>query len=225
MRRIDSPEILDSPDCPPAEVETSLRDLCRINRWFGGVSTTRWLLERVARERRLNRLSMLNVASGIGEVPRLAARKLARKGIAVEVTSSDVKLSHLIEQPNSVVADGLALPFAEGSFDVVGCNLFAHHLAPDALACFVREGLRVSRHALLINDLVRDRRHLMLVYLGFALMRSHVSRVDGVASVKRAYVPKEIREIALGAFPTECQPRAEVSRHYLFRMGVIVWKG
>ena len=41
MQRVNTPEILDSNNCPRDEVDTSLQDLCRINRWFGGVTTTR----------------------------------------------------------------------------------------------------------------------------------------------------------------------------------------
>ena len=53
----------------------------------------------------------------------------------------------------------------------------------------------MARRAILINDLIRHPLHLALVYAGFPLMRSHISRVDGVASVRRAYEPGEIREI------------------------------
>jgi hypothetical protein len=100
--------------------------------------------------------------------------------------------------------------------------LFAHHLDPDSLRRFVKEALRVSRCAVLINDLVRHPMHLALVYVGFLLMRSHVSRVDGVASVRRAYVPEEMRQMLAPALAPG--QRIEVSSHYLFRMGVIVWK-
>ena len=48
MQRVNTPEILDSNTCPKDEVETSLQDLCRINRWFAGVATTRMLIEDVA---------------------------------------------------------------------------------------------------------------------------------------------------------------------------------
>jgi hypothetical protein len=75
-----------------------------------------------------------------------------------------------------------------------------------------------------INDLVRHPLHLALVYAGFPLMRSRVSRVDGVASVRGAYVPEEIREIIASAFPPGTAVQVEIFRHYLFRMGVTVWK-
>lgn len=221
MQRVNTEEILDSNLCPPAEAQTSLRDLCRINRWFGGVSTTRRLIERVAAKTGQKHFSMLEVASGFGEVPRLAAQRLARKGIRVDITDLDRVPSHLQQGHRALVADALALPFRDGSFDLVSCSLFAHHLNPSQLAAFGAEASRVSRNAVLINDLIRHPLHLMLVYAGFALMRSHVSRVDGVASVRRAYTPEEMRKI----LSQNSRGKIEVSCHYLFRMGVILWNG
>jgi ubiquinone/menaquinone biosynthesis C-methylase UbiE len=220
MRRVITPEILDSPDCPPDEAERSLRDLSRINRWFGGVSTTRRMIERVAAKTKQKRFSLLEVAAGHGEVPRIAAQQLSRKGIGLDITLLDCAPSHLLSGNRSVVADALALPFPDNSFDLVSSSLFAHHLEPDELARFVNEALRVSRVAVLINDLVRHPLHLALVYPGWLLMQSHVSRVDGVASVRKAYRPEEIRQILNGDFPA----RIDISRHYLFRMGALVWK-
>ena len=222
MQRIDSEEILDSDQCPAPERETSLRDLCRINRWFGGVGTTRNLIERVSASTGEKHFSMLEVAAGFGEVPRAAAAQLGEKGITLDITDLDRRGSHLRRGHRAVVADALALPFREESFDLVSCSLFAHHLDPSELAAFVNEGSRVSRCGVLINDLIRHPLHLALVYAGFSLMRSHVSRVDGIASVRRAYIPEEVREILTKG--TRTAGGIEISTHYLFRMGIIIWK-
>lgn len=48
MQRVDAPEILDSDDCSPADVQATLQDIGRVNRWFGGVATTQKMVERVA---------------------------------------------------------------------------------------------------------------------------------------------------------------------------------
>ena len=201
----------------------SLRDLCRINRWFGGVNTTRSLFEQVSSVTGQKQLSVLEVAAGFGEVPRRAAAQLTRKGISVEITDLDRMASHLSNGHRAVVADALALPFRDDRFDMVSCSLFAHHLTPAELTRFVEEGLRVCRRAVLINDLIRHPLHLGLVYAGFPLMRSYVSRVDGVASVRRAYTQAEVREI-LAPQTNAAAEKIEISTHYLFRMGVIVWK-
>jgi SAM-dependent methyltransferase len=222
MRRVNTPEILDSEECPPQEVAVSLRDLSRINRWFGGVSTTRKLIERVAAATGERHFSVLEVAAGFGEVPKIAAEQLARQGITLDLILLDLVPSHLLAGNRSVVADALAVPFPDGAFDLVSCSLFAHHLEPAELTCFAQEALRVCRRAVLINDLVRHPLHLALVYAGFAFMRSYVSRVDGVASVRRSYTPEEMRTILSDG--DHAHRTIEISRHYLFRMGVILWK-
>ena len=224
MRRVNKPELLDSDACPPAEAQKSLSDLSAINRRFGGVSTTRRLIERVGATTGEKSFSLLEVAAGFGEVPRLIAEQLTSKGIQLNASLLDLKLSHLLPGNSSIVADALALPFSDNTFDLVHCNLFAHHLQPDELMRFVRESFRVSRCAVLINDLVRHPMHLALVYACFPLMRSPISRHDGVASVRRSYVPSEMRRMIALAFNDDSPPRVEILRHFLFRMGVIVWK-
>jgi ubiquinone/menaquinone biosynthesis C-methylase UbiE len=223
MKRVDIPELLDSDACSPEDVQASLRDIGRVNRWFGGVATTQKLIEQVARVTRLRHFSVLEVAAGTGEVSQIVRENLARRGIALEITLLDRAWSHLPKRGGAIVADALALPFRDSAFDLVSCNLFAHHLEPDALARFAAEAFRVSRRAVLINDLVRNPLHLALVYAGFPLMRTAISRADGVASVRRAYVPEELRQvISSGTGPAA---RVDISRHFLFRMGAIAWKG
>lgn len=222
MHRVSAQEILDTDACPPVEVEASLRDICRINRWFGGIATTRSLIESVSVATGRKRFSVLEVAAGFGEVSKLAGHQLVNKGITLDVTDLDRARTHLLRGNRAVVADALALPFQDNSFDLVSCSLFAHHLEPDELARFTNEALRVTRCAVLINDLVRHPLHVALVYAGFPLMRSYVSRVDGLASVRRAYVPNEMRQILNSG--AQHDARLEISRHFLFRMGVIAWK-
>ena len=165
---------------------------------------------------------MLEVAAGFGEVSKIAGHQLKGKGISLNVTDLDRIHTHLVRGNRAVVADALALPFRDNSFDLVSCSLFAHHLQPAELAHFTGEALRVSRCAVLINDLVRHPMHVALVYAGFAVMRSYVSRVDGLASVRRAYVPHEMRQILSSAALPPAS--VELSRHFLFRMGAIAWK-
>ncbi len=230
MRRVDAPEILDSDACSAADVEDTLRDLGRVNRWFGGVATTQKMVERVAQVSGSKHFSLLEVAAGSGEVPQVVREKLARRGIGLDVTLLDRARSHLPGTANhtggnsGVVADALALPFADDAFDLISCSLFAHHLDEQRLEQFMREALRVSRRALLINDLIRHPLHLALAFAGFPLMRSRVAWLDGLTSVRRAYVPDEIRSMLAAVILANGGTRVEISRNYLFRMGVIVWK-
>jgi len=221
MKRSVTAELLDADLGTPQEIAASLRDLRHINDWFGGTRTTTMLLRRVARRAQLSRLSVLEVGSGLGDVPLVARGWLARQGIELQVTLLDRLWSHLPGGDTvSVSGDAMRLPFRNGAFDVVSCSLFAHHFEPPELLRFVIEALRVSRQAVLVNDLVRNRLHLALVYLGLPLFRSPITWNDAPASVRRAYTTSEMRSL-LAQVPAM---RLNISRHFLFRMGVLIWK-
>lgn len=220
MKRIPTAELLDVDAGTQQEVTSSLADLRFINRTFGGRSTTRSMVEVVAQSTGAQELSLLEVAAASGDVPRAASKTLADRGITLKVTLLDRSATHVGNGGRSVVGDALALPFRDASFDLVSCGLFAHHLPPDEVTRFVNESLRVSRYAVLINDLIRHPLHLAMVYAGWPLYRSRLTRHDAPASVRQAYTIPEMREM----LRTTTASRVDVTRHYLFRMGVIVWK-
>lgn len=220
MKRVPQLELLDTDRGTAREIATSLVDLRHTNDWFGGVATTVSMLEHVARLEKRRQLSLLDVAAGDGYVPLRARDVLSKRGLDVRITLLDRARSHLTSAAGAVVGDASFLPFAVDSFDLVSCCLFAHHLAPDQLKSFVKEALRVCRKAVLINDLIRRRLHLMLVYAARPLFRSPITRHDAVASVRQAYTINEVREM-LRDTPAA---RIEIRRHYLLRMGVIAWK-
>jgi ubiquinone/menaquinone biosynthesis C-methylase UbiE len=220
MKRVATPEWLDTDAGTPAEVAASLADLRRINRWFGGIASTGDLIGRVAREINQSSLSLLEVAAGSGYVLETARERLQHRGLSLQVTSLDRVPSHLTNGNRAVAGEARALPFRDSSFDLLTCNLFAHHLAPWELVQFVDEALRVCRVAVLIDDLVRHPLHLALVYAGIFLYRSRLTRHDAPASVRQAYTPEEMRALLA---PTRAA-RVEIHRYYLFRMGVVVWK-
>lgn len=221
MKRVVVPELLDSDAGTPREVERSIADLRMFNRAFGGVRAMSSLLRRVAGQRGLKELTWLDVAGSEGFMALETQKTLTRYGASVKPVVLDRASSHMNGQVPGVCGDALTLPFADNSFDAVGCSLFAHHLEPDDLVRFAREGLRVARHAFLIHDLVRHPAHLALSYLGFPLYRSRLTRHDAPASVRRAYTEREMRDILHGA---AADAAIEIERFYLYRMGVIVWK-
>lgn len=221
MKRRVIAEWLDDDLGTPQGIASSLGDLRHINDWFGGTRTTTSLLRLIAKETGKNELSLLEVGAGLGDVPLSAQRAVEKDGIRLQVTLLDRVWSHLPTNGTPAVAgDAMRLPFRDDTFDVLSCSLFAHHFEPDTLPLVVREALRVCRHAFLINDLIRNRLHLGLVYIGLPLFRSPITWHDAPASVRRAYTLNEMKSI-LAEVPAQ---RIDASRHFLFRMGVLIWK-
>jgi 2-polyprenyl-3-methyl-5-hydroxy-6-metoxy-1,4-benzoquinol methylase len=220
MKRVPIAELLDTDAGTADEIAGSLSDLWFINRAFGGVSTAQSLIRRVARANSLSKVSLLEVASGPGKVPAAVMERMQRDGIDLEISLLDRSRSHLNGSGRSVVGDAVELPFANDSFDIVSSTLFIHHLMPEDVRKFIGESLRVCRRAVLINDVIRSPLHLALVYAGLPLFRSRLTWHDAPASVRQAYTPEEMRDLVAGASAA----RVEISRHPLFRMGVIAWK-
>jgi ubiquinone/menaquinone biosynthesis C-methylase UbiE len=222
MKRRPMRELLDEDLGTPREIAASLRDLRWFNRWFGGLSTTRRLLESVQRLTGRTRFTLLEVACGDGYLMRTIANQLGGDGIQLDVTLLDRAASHLPGNGSmpKVSADALSLPFRESAFDLVSCSLFLHHLPPDQAKEFAHEALRVCRMAVLVHDLVRHPVHLALAYAGIPLYRSRITRNDAPASVWQAYTVPEITNCFHEAGAAE----VSVTQQYLYRMGVIAQK-
>lgn len=216
MRRVVIPELLDNDSGSTEEIRAGLEDLRRINRWFGGTSTTKALLRRVVERSGTKEISLLDVGAGPGETALEAG-----KAIGARVTLLDRAMTHLPRNGVPTVAgDVMSLPFSSGSFDAVTSSLFIHHLEPEQVVACVNESLRVSRVAVVVNDLERSAVHLAMVYAGLPLFRSRLTRHDAPASVRRAYTVNEFRRMLA---KTEAAS-FEITRHPLFRIGVIAWK-
>ena len=220
MKRTVIPELLDSDAGSPAEIAASLADLRMFNRWFGGAATMRVLMREIARCTGRRELSLLDVAGASGDVAERVTTALGRQRVRVNFVVLDRSPAHLNGTGRSVAGDALALPFADGSFDVVSSSLFMHHLEPGEIVRFVNESLRVARMAVLVNDLRRSLAHLALSYAGFPLYRSRFTRNDAPASVRRAYTTDEMRDLLQASRGAA----VEIRHHYLYRMGAIVWR-
>ena len=79
-------ELLDDPAADPATVRASLRHIARANRWFGGRAAALWGLGRALHGvPRGTRLSLLDIGTGAGDLPRAAAAWARRRGWHLDV--------------------------------------------------------------------------------------------------------------------------------------------
>lgn len=207
MRRAEGArEILDGP-VAPAVLAASLRDLDRLNARFGGYELTlarvRRAAARVARERPL---VVVDVGGGDGGFARRLvgwARRAGRPVRVVVVERDGAMLARAraacagLAEVRLVAGDAAALPLADRSVDLVTASLTLHHLEPDdAVACLAGMAA-AAREGAVVNDLLRSRFTLALVWLVTRALRLHpVARHDGPLSVRRAYSPAELRALA-----------------------------
>lgn len=203
-------EAVDKGDYDPAELRSNLADLRLYNRWFGG---TRIILRELGRmpglPGRAGRITLLDVATGSGDIPAEVARWGARRGIVVTAAGLDANPDVLSEasrfqgsrrrphRAGLMGGEACRLPCADRSVDVVVCSNFLHHLDTPAAVAALREMKRVARAGVITVDLVRGRASLLLVWLLTRLTTGNrLTRNDGPLSVRRAFRPAELAALA-----------------------------
>jgi SAM-dependent methyltransferase len=196
-------ERLDRP-VAPAERDASIGDIARLNARFGGWALTLRALGRLARRAPdSRRLLVVDVGGGRGDFARHLighARRWTRP-VHVVVADRDPDLLAIARRSpvaglSFVRADATALPFREGSVDAVTMTLTLHHMEPDDAATSLREMHAAARLGVIVNDLLRTRLSLALVWLATRALACHpISRHDGPLSVRRSYSPDELRTL------------------------------
>ena len=211
-------EILDNPDIEPAVMARSMKDVVRANRLFGGRRAA--LAELMPAFPGLQGSGdLLDIGAGLADIT-VAAKNLARSlGVTLRTTGIDSSQSLVALQRGSMDAvvrgDGLALPFADRSVDIVMASQVLHHFQGESAVTFVREMNRVAKWRVVISDLRRSRLAAAGIWLGsFPLGFHPISRHDGVVSVMRGFVPAELAEIVEAA----TGQRPEVHRRLGFRL-------
>jgi SAM-dependent methyltransferase len=191
-------EILDLPDIDPAVVTRSLGDVARANALFGGISSAMEELKGVLGD--LPRCAtLLDVGTGLGDIPCRARNLAAEKGIDLTTLGLDsaIELARASRHAVSlaVCADALRLPFADRSIDVVMCSQVLHHFVDADAVTLLREMDRVARVRVVVSDLRRSWIAAAGLWLvSFPLGFHAVSRHDGVVSVLRGFTREELSD-------------------------------
>lgn len=217
--RVETEELLDEHDAPIGDVERSLRDLRRFNRFLGGRRAWRLLTRLAAGESPAR--SILEIGTGTSDLLESVGQIPTRIGL-------DLKLDHLVYGRESgdpsvlrVVADARHLPFRDGTVDVAGSSHFFHHFSLDDNGAILDECLRVCNRGVFVTDTRRSYLPLIFVrLLGTLRLVGRITRFDAPASVIQGYTLPEVR-----AFATRFARRStDVLRIVPFRFGLVVRK-
>jgi len=219
MPRRRETELMDDPGLDPAAHGAALRGLARINRLSGSWRGLWRPLAGLAREldcTPARPLRVLDVATGSADVPLALAAAGRRAGVALALSACDVSATALEAARARAEAAGVRLELhrcdvlgaveddagllAASSFDAVVCSLFLHHLDPPDVRLVLERMARAARHMVVVSDLARSRRGLLLARVVPRLLTaSAVVHTDAVLSVRGAYTRGELLELAHGA--------------------------
>lgn len=200
------PEIQDQLDLDPQSLRGALVGLRRINFWSGAHRLLWPAIRDLALKVGEQRLRVLDVASGAGDIPIALWRRAQRAGLNLDVAGCDFNphavafARELAVKKNSPVTfftwDVLEKDLPR-RYDVATCSLFLHHLDDGQAVALLERMARTAERLVLVSDLRRCARGLALAYVATRLLfTSSVNRVDSVRSVRAAFSLAEARELA-----------------------------
>jgi len=216
-------ELLDDPGADPAAVTQSLRNIARANRWFGGAAAVRFGLARTLSNcARGETLSLLDLGTGCGDLPRTAVHWGARRGLQIiplglELNRAAARLASTSGIPTAVACAGTP-PLRAKSVDVILVSQLAHHLTEASIVHLLRVCDQLARRAVIVADL---RRHALAVpsfWCGARLLGFDSTTVgDGVTSIRRGFRRRELLDLM-----AQAGVRGRVDQRHAFRL-VATW--
>ncbi|MCQ6560200.1 methyltransferase domain-containing protein [Paenibacillus mendelii] len=231
MNRLMKKELLDGIEgadgIDSAELETSLREVWQVNRYLGGNPALFVHLKRMILEIRQDRpIRILDVATGLADIPLALVRWAERRKLQITVTGIDIhpRIAQLAADRTKAAGviridtgDGRQLPYEDGSFDIVFSNLALHHMDEDGAVRMLQEMRRVARIGWVVTDLQRHpAAYGAAKLLARFVWRSPVTRHDGPLSVLRSFTVKEADDLLVRA-----GLHAEVRKHFPFRLALV----
>lgn len=196
-------EYFDGPERTASELREHYVWLNRVNRVTRFDWPFRRWIPRFLGEAGCVGLDVLDVGAGDGELGRTLTGWARGRGWDWRFTDLDLSAHACRMNPNprATVGSATALPFADGSFDVVLATTMTHHLAGEAeVELHFREAARVARRLVLICDMQRSLPFLW--GLGLFLYLHGVPREfreDGLLSVRRGWRRSEWEAVAARA--------------------------
>lgn len=213
------------------ELELTLDDLDKINKWLGGNTITLEGVKKLLQDHPVSKpITIVDVGCGNGSM----LREIANWGRSA---GFDLRLTGIDANPNAIeIAERKSEFFPELSFktmnifsedfksrdyDVVLCTLTLHHFKDNEIEDIMANFYRQARLGVVINDLHRSRQAYFL-FRAFCkvFINNKIARDDGLTSILRGFKKKELKRFA-AQLPTA---RQEIKWKWAYRYQWIIEK-
>lgn len=200
-------EWMDRPDIPAHQLREALYDITWVNRWLGGyqslIAAVSTLIERKPEQ---NRYSILDLGTGLGDIPMALIHWGDQRGIVFHVTAVDNhpvvadearQYTRFCPEVTIRQADALNLGEPDNAFDLVTASMFLHHLPAEKIPSMLGEMARLGRLGFVVNDLYRHPvAWLGIKALGRLMNKGPVFQHDAALSVMKGFRKDELAAFA-----------------------------
>lgn len=213
------------------ELEMTLRDLDKVNRWLGGNEITVEGVEKLLKSCCYTRpVKIVDVGCGNGSILKEVAafgRKRGEKfellGIDANENAMTIARKNLSEYPEVSFRgmDVFSEDFLELEADIILCTLTLHHFSNEGIERLLQIFTRKAGLGVVINDLQRSRAayYLFQAFCGAFGIRE-INRKDGLTSILRSFKKEELETFARDLKVS----RQEINAKWAFRFQWILYK-
>jgi 2-polyprenyl-3-methyl-5-hydroxy-6-metoxy-1,4-benzoquinol methylase len=197
-------EMMDRDQPPAAELERDLERIRQLNLWFGSYRLVLSFIRHWIKP--ADKLRVVDLATGSGDIPRLIVDYARKISARVEIDALDRQPATL-EIARRLSADYPEISYREANilewnsveaYDVALCTLALHHFSNEDAVRLLRRCCQLSKRYVLVSDLRRSFSLIAGVYLLTALIfREPMTRYDARLSALRAFSFSEMRDLAL----------------------------
>lgn len=217
-------EKLDELTLSGKKLEETLRQLAFINRNLGNTASIIQVVSEEIKRKQLNTVKVIDLGCGGGDILRKLECHIRKMKISYSLIGIDGN-KHALSFAKSQLAkdskisfktkDIFAPDFQLNPCDILISSHFMYHFEEEALIHFLHKHSSSVSSSIILSELIRNRWAFLLFrsfspLLGFSKM----VKQDGLTAIKRAYKPKELKNLFARFDISSYQIRPK----FLFRM-------
>jgi 2-polyprenyl-3-methyl-5-hydroxy-6-metoxy-1,4-benzoquinol methylase len=220
--RTDKEELMDDFSIGGDLLRDTLDKLENINRWLGGNLMTVKSLKRVLKNHpKEQELVIADIGCGHGDILRDVAKFGRKNGYKMKLLGIDAnptaiayanELSAEFPEISFKTEDIFSEKFKNRKFDVVLATLFLHHFKEAQLVSFLKNTLKQTKIAVIVNDLHRHKLAYYLFMLLSAFIKNKMIIEDGLTSVLRGFKRNDLERIS-----KKLKVKTQISWKWAFR--------
>lgn len=221
-------EILDNFDLQGPELETSLEDIARVNRWLGGNAITLSGIKELISDQHKNKTyTIVDIGCGNGDMLREIATFAIRNKLHVKLIGIDAN-QHTIDQAKALskhisnlefkVLDIFTDEFRKFTYDIGLCTLTLHHFEDSKIKMMLQIFIKQSKLGFIINDLHRSKwAYYLFKIVSSIFIKSKIARHDGLISILRGF-----KKVELQQWTRQLQLKSSIRWKWAFRYQWII---
>lgn len=230
-KRSDRKEIMDDLEMQGEELEKTLGDLDKVNRWLGGNRISLEGVEKLLKSCCYTRpVRIIDVGCGNGtilkevaELGRKRGEKLELVGIDANKHAMDIARKNLAEYPevSFKAMDVFSKEFKAQEADIILCTLTLHHFSDEEIKELMTTFTSMAGLGVVVNDLQRSRSAYYLFQAFCAAFGlSEINKKDGLTSILRSFKRSDLEKYGNHLNVS----RQEINRKWAFRYQWILYK-